>query len=409
MTLRLPSAAPHLTTPQTAVLESIAGFVPPDAVANDALPAAWGVDDAWVRRRTGIGERRRAAPGVATGDLALEAARRALAVAGRPLVDAVIVATSTPDRPIPAMAPRLATRLGLGGTAAWDVSAACSGFVYGLAAAVGTLNSGCADRVLLVTAEVYSTLLDPQDRSAGILFGDGAAAVVLRRGERGEPGSVLALDLGSDGSGEDLIQVPGGGALERARSDAYAPDDRYFRMRGREVFQHAVTRMTQSAQTVLKRASWAAEDVDRFCAHQANARILTAVGGRIPVPPDRHITNIERVGNTGAASIPLALADAAAWGELHAGQRVLLTAFGAGLTWGSAVLVWPELPSVPRIEAVDLAVDAGADLAVEAGADPAVDAAADLAVGVAADPAPDAHPESVEDSGPDSSVQIPIV
>ncbi|MFJ5305382.1 beta-ketoacyl-ACP synthase 3 [Streptomyces sp. NPDC088350] len=365
MTLRLPSAAPHLTTPQTAVLESIAGFVPPDAVANDALPAAWGVDDAWVRRRTGIGERHRAAPGVATGDLALEAARRALAVAGRPLVDAVIVATSTPDRPMPAMAPRLATRLGLGGTAAWDVSAACSGFVYGLAAAVGALNSGCANRVLLVTAEVYSTLLDPRDRSAGILFGDGAAAVVLRRGERGEPGSVLALDLGSDGSGEDLIQVPGGGALERARSDAYAPDDRYFRMRGREVFQHAVTRMTQSAQTVLKRAGWAAEDVDRFCAHQANARILSAVGDRIPVPADRHVTNIERVGNTGAASIPLALADAAAWGELHAGQRVLLTAFGAGLTWGSAVLVWPELPGVPRVEAADLAVDAAV-------ADPAV-------------------------------------
>ena len=363
MTHRLPSAAPLLTPSRTAVLEGIAGFVPPDAVANDALPAAWGVDDAWVRRRTGIGERRRAAPGVTTGDLALEAAGRALSAAdrspadgGRPLVDAVIVATSTPDRPMPAMAPRLATRLGLGGTAAWDVSAACSGFVYGLAAAVGALTSGCADRVLLVAAEVYSTLLDPLDRSAGILFGDGAGAAVLRRGAPDEPGAVLALDLGSDGSGEGLIQVPGGGALERSRPGEFGPDDRYFRMRGHDVFQHAVTRMTQSAHTVLKRADWAAEDIERFCAHQANARILSAVGARIPVPDDRHVTNIARVGNTGAASIPLALADAAGRGELHAGQRVLLTAFGAGLTWGSAALVWPELPAVPGIDGADPAV-----------------------------------------------------
>ncbi|MFI6466609.1 beta-ketoacyl-ACP synthase III [Streptomyces sp. NPDC050538] len=379
MTFRLPSAAPLLRTPQTAVLEGIAGFVPPDAVPNHALPAAWDVDDAWVRRRTGIGERRRAAPGVTTGDLALEAAGRALAVAGGPLVDAVVVATSTPDRPMPAMAPRLATRLGLGEIAAWDVSAACSGFVYGLAAAVGALTSGCADRVLLVGAEVYSTLLDPQDRSAGIVFGDGAAAVVLRRGERDEPGAVLALDLGSDGSGDELIQVPGGGAQERSRPGDYGPDDRYFRMRGHEVFQQAVTRMTQSAHTVLKRADWAAEDVDRFCAHQANARILSAVGDRIPVPAERQVTNIARVGNTGAASIPLALSDAAARGELRAGERVLLTAFGAGLTWGSAALVWPELPKVPHIDTTgaDTAAVAAADLAVRAAnpAEPAIDPA----------------------------------
>jgi len=367
VTFRLPSAAPLLRTPQTAVLEGIAGFVPPDAVPNHALPAAWDVDDAWVRRRTGIGERRRAAPGVTTGDLAVEAAGRALAVAGRPLVDAVIVATSTPDRPMPAMAPRLATRLGLGEIAAWDVSAACSGFVYGLAAALGTLTSGCADRVLLVAAEVYSTLLDPQDRSAGIVFGDGAAAVVLRRGERAELGGVLALDLGSDGSGDQLIQVAGGGAQERSRPGEFGPGDRYFRMRGHEVFQHAVTRMTQSAHTVLKRADWAAEDVDRFCAHQANARILSAVGDRIPLPGERHVTNIARVGNTGAASIPLALADAAARGELRAGERLLLTAFGAGLTWGSAALVWPELPTVPHID-----TDAVAVLPAVPAADPAL-------------------------------------
>ncbi|MCX5078111.1 beta-ketoacyl-ACP synthase 3 [Streptomyces sp. NBC_00424] len=337
--------------PPAAVLEGIAGYVPAEVVTNDELPSAWGIDDAWVRRRTGIRERRRAAPGVSTGELALEAGSRALAVAGGAPVDTVIVATSTPDRPMPAMAPRLATRLGLGGAAAWDVSAACSGFLYGLATTAGALLCGCADRVLLVAADVYSTLLDPEDRSTGIVFGDGAGAVVLRRGRAGEPGSILAFDLGSDGSGDELIEVPGGGARERSTPAGYGPEDRYFRMRGREVFQHAVTRMTRSSQAVLKHAGWAPEEVDRFCAHQANARILTAVGERVPVPEPRGVSNIDRVGNTGAASIPLALADAASRGELHAGEKVLLTTFGAGLTWGSAALLWPRLAhTVPGIE-----------------------------------------------------------
>ncbi|MEV7728672.1 beta-ketoacyl-ACP synthase 3 [Streptomyces sp. NPDC087917] len=337
--------------PAAAVLEGIAGYVPAGVVTNAGLPAAWGVDDAWVHRRTGIRERRRAAHGQSTGDLAREAGRRALTVAGGAPVDTVSVATSTPDRPMPAMAPQLATRLGLGGAAAWDVSAACSGFVYGLATAAGALLSGCADRVLLVAADVYSTLLDPDDPSAGIVFGDGAGAVVLGRGRSGDPGSIQAFDLGSDGSGDELIEVRGGGAMERATPASHRSEDRYFRMRGREVFPHAVTRMTQSSQTVMKHAGWSPEHVDRFCAHQANARILTAVGERVPVPGPRHVTNIERVGNTGAASVPLALADAASRGELRPGERVLLTAFGAGLTWGSAAVIRPGLGRpVPGIE-----------------------------------------------------------
>ncbi|WP_329124950.1 beta-ketoacyl-ACP synthase III [Streptomyces sp. NBC_01465] len=325
-----------------AVLESVAGWVPPRTVSNAELPAGWGVDDAWVRRRTGIGVRHWADPGTTTGDLALEAAVRALALAGDPQVDAVLVATSTGDQPMPAMAPRLASRLGRDGAAAWDVSAACSGFVYGLATAAGILCAGIAQRVLLVAAEVYSTLIAPDDRSAGVVFADGAGAVVLRRGEHGEPGSVLAFDLGSDGTGHDLIAVPGGGARERSAPALYTPGDRHFRMAGREVFQHAVTRMTESSRAVLARASWSVDDVDHLVAHQANARILTAVGERLELPADRHIANIDRVGNTGAASIPLALADASSRNELRPGQRVLLTSFGAGLTWGSAALLWPD-------------------------------------------------------------------
>ncbi|MFJ2744850.1 beta-ketoacyl-ACP synthase 3 [Streptomyces sp. NPDC087440] len=333
----------------TAVVEGLAGWVPPRTVANDALPSAWEVDDAWVRRRTGIGERHWADPGTSTGDLALRAAVRALDVAGNPRIDAVVLATSTPDRPMPAMAPELATRLGLGPVAAWDVSAACSGFVYALASAAGALASGIAERVLLVATEVYSTLIAPDDRSAGVVFADGAGAVVLRRGERREPGSVLGFDLGSDGSGHGLIEVPGGGALERSEPSRFVPGDRHFRMDGREVYQHAVRRMTASSQALLAGVGWRTEDVDHFVGHQANARILSAVGERLDVPAARQISNIERVGNTGAASIPLALADAASRDELRPGARVLLTSFGAGLTWGSAALVWPELATVAPV------------------------------------------------------------
>ncbi|MEU5999342.1 MULTISPECIES: beta-ketoacyl-ACP synthase 3 [unclassified Streptomyces] len=360
----MPSPTHGTAAERTAVLEGLAGVVPPRAVSNDDLPAAWDTDDAWVRRRTGIRVRHWVAPGVSTGDLALEAARRALAVAAaapvRPLgaattapVDAVVVATSTPDRPMPAMAPQLAHRLGLGPVAAWDVAAACSGFVYALAGAAGAIGAGIANRVLVVAAEVYSTLIAPDDRGAGVVFADGAGAVVLRRGEQGEPGSVLGFDLGSDGAGHELIEVPGGGALARSAPDRYTPADLHFKMRGRDVFQEAVTRMTLSAQLLLKNVGWSVHDIDRFVAHQANARILNAVAERIPVPSDRQVANIDRVGNTGAASIPLALADAAEHGRLHAGQRVLLTSFGAGLTWGSAALLWPDLAPVPSVHSTD--------------------------------------------------------
>ncbi|MEU6663856.1 beta-ketoacyl-ACP synthase III [Streptomyces sp. NPDC046821] len=344
------SADTHRQTGRTgAVLEGLAGWVPPRRVANDELPTTWEVDDAWVRRRTGIVTRHWVGPGVRTGELALEAAVRALAVAAGPAPDTVLVATSTPDLPMPAMAPLLATRLGLDGAAAWDISAACSGFGYGLATAVGVIASGAAERVLLVGAEVYSTLVDPADSSAGVVFADGAGAVVVRRGTYGEPGSVLAFDLGSDGTGHELIKVPGGGAAERADPAAHTPADRYFRMQGREVFRHAVIRMTESSRAVLDRTAWTTDDVDRFVAHQANARILGAVAERLQLPPERQVSNIEHVGNTGAASIPLALADAASRGLLTPGQRVLMTSFGAGLTWASATLLWPDLAAVPPV------------------------------------------------------------
>ncbi|MGW9076266.1 beta-ketoacyl-ACP synthase III [Streptomyces kronopolitis] len=329
------------------VLERLAGWVPPHRVTNEQLPESWGVTDAWVRSRTGIGSRHRVEPGIATSDLAIEAAGRVLG--DDRAVDTVILATSTPDHPIPATAPALADRLGLGPVAAFDVSAVCSGFVYALATAAGWIAAGLSERILLVAADVYSTLLDPEDRSAGIVFGDGAGAVLLRRGEPGEPGSLLGFDLGTDGANADLITVPAGGSRHRATGQVAADGDHHFRMHGSEVYKHAVMNMSGSVKGLLTRLGWRVEDVDRFIGHQANARILSSVCERIGLPRQKCVGNLASVGNTGAASIPLALAQAHNEGLLQAGQRVVLTGFGGGLTWGSTALIWPDLHQGPAL------------------------------------------------------------
>ncbi|WP_239074953.1 beta-ketoacyl-ACP synthase 3 [Streptomyces sp. SID10853] len=329
------------------MVESVAGWVPPRRVTNDALPAHWGVDDAWVRTRTGIGARHRSGPGVSTGDLAYEAARRLLERAGRPRVDALVLATATPDHPCPATAPAVAARLGLGSVAAVDVSAVCSGFIYGLACAQGLVAAGIAERVLLAGADTYSGWLDPDDHRSGVVFGDGAGAALVAAGPAGAPGELLGFDLGSDGTGHDLITVAGGGSRARSVPGPAGPGDGYFRMRGAAVYQQAVERMTGSCRALLAKLGWDAGQVDHFVPHQANARILRAVAGRLGIDPARCVTHLDRVGNTGAASIPLALADADARGALRTGDRVLLTAFGGGLTWGSAALRWAGTPVAP--------------------------------------------------------------
>ncbi|MFG2637986.1 beta-ketoacyl-ACP synthase 3 [Streptomyces sp. NPDC048362] len=329
------------------VLENVAGWVPELRVTNDELPRAWETTDAWIRSRTGISSRHRAGPGIATSDLAFEASKRVLA--GDRCVDTLILATSTPDNPLPATAPALAARLDLVSVAAFDISAVCSGFIYALATAAGLVAAGVSERILLVAAEVYSTLLDPEDRSAGVVFGDGAGAVLLRRGVAGEPGALLGFDLGTDGTQADLITVPAGGSRHRSTGQPAAEGDHYFRMRGSEVYKHAVMRMSDSTNALLARLKWQIEDIDRFVAHQANARILSSVCERIGLPEHRSIGNLAAVGNTGAASIPLALAHAHRDGLIHAGERIVLAGFGGGLTWGSTALVWPDLSQRPTV------------------------------------------------------------
>jgi 3-oxoacyl-[acyl-carrier-protein] synthase-3 len=280
---------------------------------------------------------------MATSDLAVGAGERALKSAGESTVDAVIVATTTPDRPCPGTAPTVAARLGLGGVAAWDIAAVCTGFVYGLASAAGLIAGGVADRVLLIGAETFSSILNPNDRSTSVIFGDGAGAVVLRAGDGSEPGALGRFDLGSDGDGRDLITVRAGGSAQRLSRIAPRDDEQYFEMAGKEVFWRAVQHMSASTRAVLASSGWQTTDVDWLIGHQANQRILVRLADDLGIARDRAIGNLAEVGNTAAASIPLLLAESVADGTLRPGHRTVLTAFGGGLTWGATTLVWPDV------------------------------------------------------------------
>lgn len=322
-----------------AVLAGLGSALPRRVVANAELVGTLDTSDEWIRTRTGITRRHWVLPGEATGDLAVAAGAAALKSAGAGSIDLVVLCTSTPDHRCPATAPDVAARLGLGRVAAFDLTAACSGFLYGLAVCAGYLSAGLAERVLLVGADTFSTVLDPTDRDTAIIFGDGAGACVLVAGQEGQPGAFLAFDVGSDGTLKDLAMIPGGGS-RRPNGPGF------LTMRGRETFRHAVDRMAASARTVLDRLDWPASTVDRLVAHQANVRILRAVADQVGVPREKAVVDIDRVGNTSAASIPLALAEAARTGRLAEGDRVLLAAFGAGATWGATALVWPRVSPV---------------------------------------------------------------
>jgi len=328
-----------------AVVCGIGCWLPPLEVTNKDLCARFDTSEEWIRSRTGILTRRVATDEITTAQLAVEAGTRALESAGGGDVQALVLATTTPDRPCPATAPDVAARLGLTGIAAFDVSAVCTGFLYGLATAVGFIASGLADRILLIAAEKFTTLLDPHDRATVPIFGDGAGAVVLRSGLSDEPGAIGPIALGSDGQRGDLISVnPRDGAQAAAEHPAGARSG-YFQMRGREVFRMAVDRMSQSARAAAAAAGWRMEEVDWLVAHQANARILSAVAAELGIPPERRAQNIQDVGNTAGASIPILLAQATAAGFLVPDNRILLTAFGGGLTWGATTVVWPDLKS----------------------------------------------------------------
>ncbi|HJP72885.1 MAG TPA: beta-ketoacyl-ACP synthase III [Pseudonocardiaceae bacterium] len=325
------------------VVIGIGSTVPDRVVTNEEFEQRMDTSDVWIRSRTGIVERRHAEPGTATSDLAVEAGRRALKSAGLDRVDALVLATTTPDHPCPATAPSVASRLGFGGIPAYDVAAVCSGFLYGLATGAGLLATGLAETVLVDAAEVFTSIIDPDDRGTAPIFGDGAGAVVLRAGDRSEPGAVLDFDLGSDGDLAELIIVPAGGSRQKTSGQPLADGDEFFKMQGTTVFRNAVTRMAQSSRAVLDKTGWTIDTIDMLIGHQANVRILNAVALELGLPPDRAFVDVDRYGNTAAASIPLALADAAQRGVLVEEDRLVLTAFGGGASWGAVTMTWPDL------------------------------------------------------------------
>ncbi len=336
--------AKNASTNKTAVIIGIGAYLPERLVKNQEIAERLGVSSEWIKDRTGIEQRFVIEPGAATSDLAVQAGRNALDSCGNPNIDFLVLATCTPDHTFPATAPAVAARLGLRGIPAFDLNAACSGFVYALSVGSAMLASGSAGTGLVIGADAISTILDPEDKITAPIFGDGAGAVVIRAGELGEPGALSASTLGSDGDLVDIMITPAGGSRQRSTGVAPGPKDAYFGMRGRVVYKYAVSRMTEVASGVIKDMGWSLGEVDWLVGHQANRRILTATAEAIGIEPERAVINVDRVANTSAASIPLALSDAVADGSLKPGDKVVLTAFGGGVTWAAAAMTWPALP-----------------------------------------------------------------
>ncbi len=315
--------------------------VPERVVTNVELARLVDTSDEWITTRTGIKERRFAADDEALSDIALPAARAALEQAGITGgdIDLLIVATVTPDMMFPSTAAIMADQLGASEAGAYDLSAGCTGFMYGLVQAYGLVSSGLSKRALVVGADVLSKLMNFADRSTCVLFGDGAGAAVL---QRVESGGFLAFELGADGAGGVDLNLPAGGSRIPTTAESVARGDHYVHMNGRQVFKFATRVLVSSAEHVLERAGLSIEDVDVYVPHQANVRIIDHAVAKLGIPEDRVVVNVDRYGNTSSASIPLALADALAEGRVHKGDTVLMTGMGAGLTWGSAVMNWTE-------------------------------------------------------------------
>ena len=313
------------------------GYLPERVVTNADLAKTLDTTDEWIVQRTGIRERRVAAPDEYTSDLAIKAARRALDAAGIAAteVDLIILATSTPDNTFPATAAKVQAALGVTGGAAFDVQAVCTGFVYALATADNFIRAGQSRTALVIGAETFSRILDWQDRGTCVLFGDGAGAVVLRavpsNGSNAERG-VLSTHLHADGRQYDLLYVDGG--VSRTGTAGL------LRMEGREVFRHAVAYLASVVDEALAANGLSGRDVDWLVPHQANSRIIDAMARKLGLPAEKVVLTIDRHANTSAASVPLALAEAAADGRIRPGQLVLLEAMGGGLTWGAALLRW---------------------------------------------------------------------
>ncbi|HSI31035.1 MAG TPA: beta-ketoacyl-ACP synthase III [Miltoncostaeaceae bacterium] len=325
-------------------LAALGAYAPERVVTNEEIAGRVDTSDEWIVSRTGIRERRFAAPDQAASDLAFAASERILEAAGveGSELDMVIVPTATPDHLFPSTAALVADRLGARNAAAYDLSAACSGFIYGLAQATGLIEAGICRRVLVVGAEVLSRVTDHDDRATCILFADGAGGALVTLGDPAETTGFLAFDLGADGSGGDQLVIPAGGSRLPVSSGP-APGDGCIKMDGPEVFRFATRVLVESAERLLEALEMSIDEIDLVVAHQANSRIIDHAAGRLGIPPERLFNNLERYGNTSAASIPLALAEARDEGRLSPGAMLLLVGFGGGLTWASTICRYEPL------------------------------------------------------------------
>ena len=320
-------------------VSGLGGQVPERVLTNDELATMVETSDEWIIERTGIKERRIAAPEEALSDLALPAARAAVEDAGAEpsSIDLVIVATVTPDMAFPTTSAILADAVGAPDAAAYDLSAGCTGFMYALAQAYGMMASGLSRRALVVGGDVLSKIINWRDRATCILFGDGAGAVVL---DRVDEGGFVGFELGADGAGGPHLTLPAGGSRSPATAETIEMEKHFVHMNGREVFKFATRVLVSSAEALLLECGVRVDEVDLYVPHQANIRIMDHAARKLGIPRERMVVNVDRYGNTSSGSIPLALADAVAEGRLRPGQLVLMTGMGAGLTWGSALVEW---------------------------------------------------------------------
>ena len=315
-------------------------YAPARVVSNAELSKIVDTSDQWIWDRTGIRERRVAQPDESNACMAKAAAERALEASGvAPLdLDTIVVATCTPDRLLPSQACDVQALLGASNAAAFDVAAACTGFIYGLNVAEGLLASEQAGTVLVVASEKLTSIMDWTDRTTAVLFGDGAGAAVMRRSTNGR--GILSTYMKSDGTLADLLYRPGGGAAHPPDEQMLKDRSHYIRMAGREVFKAAVLTMAEACDTALARAGLAAADIDLLIPHQANIRIIEATAKHAGLPMDKVFVNVDRYGNTSAASVAIALDEAVRTGRLTSGMKVMFVAFGAGFTWASMVVQW---------------------------------------------------------------------
>ena len=315
------------------IVRGVGGYLPERIMTNGEIAKLVDTSDEWIVQRTGIHQRHLAAEGELTSDLAVAAARKALGAAGLTVddIDLIVVATTTPDMTFPATAAVVQQKLGMHHGSAFDIQAVCSGFVYGVATADSYLKNGLAQRALVIGAETFSRIIDWEDRTTCVLFGDGAGAAVLELGNDGERG-VLASSLRSDGAHWSKLYTDGGASSTMSTG--------HVRMEGKEVFKHAVGMITDVVHSVFDKTGYTVDDLDWFVPHQANKRIIDGAGHKLGIPAEKVVLTVDRHANTSAASVPLALSTAVEDGRIKPGDLVMLEAMGGGFTWGASLIRW---------------------------------------------------------------------